>query len=51
MMAMRSSLIWISPRATGWLLARIQINEDRIAIAVTREANVYDFMAGGGGNG
>jgi flagellar motor switch protein FliN/FliY len=29
----------------------IQINEDRIAIAVTREANVYDFMAGGHGNG
>jgi flagellar motor switch protein FliN/FliY len=25
----------------------IQINEERISIAVTRAANVYDYMAGG----
>jgi flagellar motor switch protein FliN/FliY len=25
----------------------IQINEDKICITVTREADVYDFMAGG----
>jgi flagellar motor switch protein FliN/FliY len=25
----------------------IQINDEKISIAVTREANVYDYMAGG----
>jgi flagellar motor switch protein FliN/FliY len=25
----------------------IQISDEKISIAVTREANVYDFMAGG----
>jgi flagellar motor switch protein FliN/FliY len=26
----------------------IQINDDRIAVTVTRAADVYDFMAGSG---
>ena len=39
--------VWIL--ANNYPVARgeIQIAEDKIAIAVTREANVYDYMAGG----
>ena len=35
--------------ANNTLIARgeIQINDEKISIAVTREANVYDYMAGG----
>ena len=39
--------VWIL--ANNYPVARgeIHINEDRIAISVTRVADVYDFMAGG----
>ena len=45
-----------SERDEVWILANnhpvargeIQISDERITIAVTRAANVYDFMAGGG---
>jgi len=39
--------VWI--RANNHPVARgeIQINDDKISIAVTRAADVYDFMAGG----
>ena len=44
-----------SERDEVWILANnhpvargeIHINEDKICISVTGEANVYDFMAGG----
>ena len=40
--------VWIL--ANNYPVARgeIQIADDKIAISVTRVANVYDFMAGGG---
>ena len=53
----RGAVIPLDARASDevWILANnhpvargeIQINEDRISIAVTRAADVYDFMAGG----
>jgi len=55
----RGAVIPLDTRATDevWILANnhpvargeIQINEDRISIAVTRAADVYDFMAGNAG--
>ncbi|NBB14848.1 flagellar motor switch protein FliN [Caulobacter sp. SLTY] len=54
----RGAVIPLDAKATDevWILANnhpvargeIQINEDKISIAVTRAADVYDFMAGGG---
>ena len=41
--------VWILANNHPVARGEIQISEDRIAIAVTREANVYDYMAGGGG--
>ncbi len=53
----RGAVIPLDAKATDevWILANnhpvargeIQINEDKISIAVTRAADVYDFMAGG----
>ena len=53
----RGAVIPLDAKATDevWILANnhpvargeIQINDDRISIAVTGEANVYDYMAGG----
>src|SRR5438270_12752876 len=53
----RGAVIPLDAKATDevWILVNnhpvargeIQINEDKICIAVTGEANVYDFMAGG----
>jgi flagellar motor switch protein FliN/FliY len=52
----RGAVIPLDAKATDevWILANnhpvargeIQINEDKISIAVTRAADVYDFMAG-----
>ncbi len=39
--------VWILANNHPVARGEIQINEDRISIAVTRAANVYDFMAGG----
>ena len=39
--------VWILANNHPVARGEIQIDEDRIAIQVTREANVYDFMAGG----
>ena len=38
--------VWILANNHPVARGEIQINEDRISIAVTRVANVYDFMAG-----
>jgi flagellar motor switch protein FliN/FliY len=38
--------VWILANNHPIARGEIQINEDRIAIAVTREADVYDYMAG-----
>jgi flagellar motor switch protein FliN/FliY len=38
--------VWILANNHPIARGEIQINEDRISIAVTREADVYDFMAG-----
>ena len=53
----RGAVIPLDAKTTDevWILANnhpvargeIQINEERISIAVTRAANVYDYMAGG----
>ena len=53
----RGAVITLDARAHEevWILANnhpvargeIQINDDRISIAVTRAADVFDFMAGG----
>jgi flagellar motor switch protein FliN/FliY len=40
--------VWILANNHPVARGEIQINEDRISIAVTRAANVYDYMAGGG---
>jgi flagellar motor switch protein FliN/FliY len=40
--------VWILANNHPVARGEIQISDDRIAIAVTRPANVYDFMAGGG---
>jgi flagellar motor switch protein FliN len=39
--------VWILANNHPVARGEIQINEDRIAISVTRAANVYDFIAGG----
>ena len=39
--------VWILANHHPVARGEIQINEDRISIAVTRAADVYDFMAGG----
>jgi flagellar motor switch protein FliN/FliY len=53
----RGAVIALDCKATDevWILANnhpvargeIQINDEKISIAVTRAANVYDYMAGG----
>jgi flagellar motor switch protein FliN/FliY len=40
--------VWILANNHPVARGEIQINDEKISIAVTREANVYDFMAGGG---
>lgn len=40
--------VWILANNHPVARGEIQINDDKISIAVTRAANVYDFMAGGG---
>ena len=44
--AKASDEVWILANNHPIARGEIQINDDRIAIAVTREADVYDFMAG-----
>ncbi|WP_221188165.1 FliM/FliN family flagellar motor switch protein [Phenylobacterium zucineum] len=39
--------VWILANNHPVARGEIQISDDKIAIAVTREANVYDYMAGG----
>lgn len=39
--------VWILANNHPVARGEIQISDDKIAIAVTREANVHDFMAGG----
>jgi flagellar motor switch protein FliN/FliY len=39
--------VWILANNHPVARGEIQINDDRIAITVTRAADVYDFMAGG----
>ncbi|MFC3070274.1 FliM/FliN family flagellar motor switch protein [Phenylobacterium soli] len=41
--------VWILANNHPVARGEIQINDEKISIAVTREANVYDFIAGGGG--
>lgn len=41
--------VWILANNHPVARGEIQINDDKISIAVTREANVYDYMAGGAG--
>jgi flagellar motor switch protein FliN/FliY len=41
-----SDEVWILANNHPIARGEIQINDDRITIAVTREADVYDFMAG-----
>ncbi|WP_296598999.1 FliM/FliN family flagellar motor switch protein [Phenylobacterium sp.] len=38
--------VWILANNHPVARGEIQINDERIAITVTREANVYDYMAG-----
>jgi flagellar motor switch protein FliN/FliY len=38
--------VWILANNHPIARGEIQIDEDRISIAVTREANVYDYIAG-----
>ncbi len=38
--------VWILANNHPIARGEIQIHDDRISIAVTREANVYDYMAG-----
>ncbi len=40
--------VWILANNHPVARGEIQINEDKICIAVTRAADVYDFIAGGG---
>ena len=40
--------VWILANNHPIARGEIQINDEKISIAVTRAANVYDFMAGGG---
>ena len=39
--------VWILANNHPVARGEIQINDEKISIAVTREANVYDFKAGG----
>ena len=39
--------VWILANNHPVARGEIQISDEKIAIVVTREANVYDFMAGG----
>ena len=39
--------VWILANNHPVARGEIQINDDRISIAVTRAADVYDYMAGG----
>jgi flagellar motor switch protein FliN/FliY len=39
--------VWILANNHPVARGEIQINDDKISIAVTRAADVYDFMAGG----
>ncbi len=39
--------VWILANNPPVARGEIQISDDKIAIAVTREANVFDYMAGG----
>ena len=39
--------VWILANNHPVARGEIQINDEKISIAVTREANVYDFIAGG----
>ena len=39
--------VWILANNHPVARGEIQINEDKICIAVTREADVFDFLAGG----
>lgn len=41
--------VWILANNHPVARGEIQINDDRISIAVTRAADVYDYMAGAGG--
>ena len=38
--------VWILANNHPVARGEIQINDEKISIAVTREANVYDYMAG-----
>ena len=46
--ATTSDEVWILANNHPVARGEIQINEEKISIAVTRPANVYDYMAGGG---
>ncbi|MFN3574114.1 MAG: FliM/FliN family flagellar motor switch protein [Phenylobacterium sp.] len=39
--------VWILANNHPVARGEIQISDEKIAVAVTREANVFDFMAGG----
>jgi flagellar motor switch protein FliN len=39
--------VWILANNHPVARGEIHINDDQISIEVTREANIYDFMAGG----
>lgn len=45
--ASTSDEVWILANNHPVARGEIQINEEKIAITVTREANVFEFMAGG----
>jgi flagellar motor switch protein FliN/FliY len=45
--AKASDEVWILANNHPVARGEIQINDEKISIAVTRPANVYDFMAGG----
>ena len=42
-----SDEVWILANNHPVARGEIQVNDEKIAITVTREANVYDFIAGG----
>ena len=46
--AKTSDEVWILANNHPVARGEIQINDEKISIAVTRAANVYDYMAGGG---
>jgi|SRR5258707_1174604 flagellar motor switch protein FliN/FliY len=46
--AKTSDEVWILVNNHPVARGEIQINDDKISISVTRAADVYDFMAGGG---